>query len=793
MKYKGLLYYGALFGFLAWCIISFRADIAQIKLMPVLQAWDKVLLAVVLSLLNYLLRVIRWTAYLTRLGHSIKFSFSALTYFAGFAFTLSPGKVGEMVRGRYLQKAGVPLSNTAAAFFVERLLDLLAMMALATLAVAYSKYESLIWGAVVVIVLIMAVLALAPWASITLWMDGLHWWPPFLKKLSHSLLRTLISAKALLQPGILISGFLLGLLAWGCEGVGLMVIGEISPDIGMGVTAAIGIYSVAVIVGALSFLPGGLGGTEAVMVALLAAHGYAMPDAILLTLVCRLLTLWFAVVIGWIAVFKLQPKPNREVWLDNSQADAPAVPLCVDLDGTLIHSDLLLETLILLLKRNPLYGFLLPVWLRNGKAAMKAEIAKRVSLNPAALPYNQHFLDWLRGQQQAGRQLWLCTASNHRLAEAVAGHVQIFTGVLASSDTLNLSGSAKAARLVAQFGEKAFDYCGNARVDLAIWRVNRCAVAVNCQAKLLEKVKKVSEVAGIFPKPAGLWRPMLKALRPHQWAKNVLIFVPLAAAHRLGNFESIQQAVMAFLAFGFCASSVYLLNDMLDLEVDREHPRKRRRPFASGTLSLAYGLVLIPALLLITLLLAINLPMMFGVVLAGYYLLTIAYSFGLKRIVLIDTVTLAGLYTVRIIAGATAINVPLSFWLLLFSVFLFFSLALVKRYAELDAMQRHGKLKAAGRGYRIQDLPVLHSMGSASGYLCVLVLALYINSPEIEALYHHPKVIWCLCVLLLYWISRVWLKTHRGEMHDDPVIFALKDKASLLLVALAGLVVALAV
>ncbi|WP_246535088.1 UbiA family prenyltransferase [Methylomonas paludis] len=793
MKYKGLWYYAVLLVFLGWCVISFRADIAQIKLLPVVQAWDKVLLALALSLLNYLLRVMRWTAYLQRLGHGLTFRFSALTYLAGFAFTLSPGKVGEMVRGRYLQKSGVPLTSTAAAFFVERLLDLLAMIALATLAVAYSSYQSLIWGAVAVIIVIMALLTIAPWSAIMQRLEAQSWLPVFFRRIIHTVLCTLLSARALLQPGILLKGFVLGLIAWACEGVGLMVLGNIPPEVGMDVSAAVGIYSIAVIVGALSFLPGGLGGTEALMVALLAAHGYTMPDAILLTLVCRLLTLWFAVLIGWIAVFMLRPQPDRRIKVPDDQPETLSIPLCVDLDGTLIHSDLLLETLVLLLKRNPLYVFLVPVWLLKGKAAMKAQIAARVSLNPAALPYNKALLGWLHSQRQAGRQLWLCTASNQRLADAVAAHLQIFNGVLASTDQLNLSGRKKAAKLVQQFGTKAFDYCGNAHIDLAIWAESRAAITVNAGAKLQQQAEKIAEIAGIFPKSNGLLRPILKAMRLHQWAKNVLIFVPLAAAHKLSDFISVQQTLMAFLAFGFCASSVYLLNDMLDLEVDREHPRKCRRPFASGSLSLAYGLVLIPLLLLATLLLALNLPGKFCLVLAGYYLLTIAYSFGLKRIVLIDTITLAGLYTVRIIAGATAIAVPLSFWLLLFSVFLFFSLALVKRYAELDAMQRQGKLKAAGRGYRIQDLPMLHSMGSSSGYLCVLVLALYINSPDIQALYHHPQVIWCLCVLLLYWISRIWLKTHRGEMHDDPVIFALKDKASLLVGALAALVAVLAV
>ena len=469
--------------------------------------------------------------------------------------------------------------------------------------------------------------------------------------------------------------------------------------------------------------------------------------------------------------------------------DVPLLPLCVDLEGTLIYSDLLLETLLSLLKRNPFYFILLPLWLLNGKAALKAEIAKRINFNAAILPYNHVFLAWLQSQRNAGRELWLCTSSNYRLAYPVAEHLKIFSGVFASTDDINLSGRTKARQLVDKFGEECFDYCGNHRVDLAVWQHSQGAVGVNCSNRLTNEAGSLVEIRAVFPKTSGILKPILKALRPHQWAKNVLVFVPLAAAHKINDGACVEQALFAFLAFGLCASSVYLLNDMLDLEVDRQHPRKCKRPFASGNLSLIVGFTLIPLLLLSAIVFAVSLPSMFLIVLGGYYALTVAYSFGLKRIVLVDTLTLAGLYTARVVAGAMAIDVPLSFWLLLFSVFLFLSLALVKRYAELDNMQRQGKLKAAGRGYHIKDLPILHGFGIASGYLSVLVLALYINSAAVESLYRHPKVIWFLCVLLLFWISRVWLKAYCGTMYDDPVVFAMKDKTSLVVGVFACLVV----
>jgi 4-hydroxybenzoate polyprenyltransferase/phosphoserine phosphatase len=471
----------------------------------------------------------------------------------------------------------------------------------------------------------------------------------------------------------------------------------------------------------------------------------------------------------------------------------PMQPLCVDLDGTLIHSDLLLETVLLLLKANPLYALQIPFWLLRGKAAFKAEIVTRVRLNPTRLPYNKDFLNWLYEEKESGRKLWLCTASNYRLAQQVADHLQIFQGVVASSDNSNLSGSAKAKRLVEKFGVKGFDYCGNCRVDLAIWQVSHGVIMVNSNDRLLKKAEYISEIRKTFPRKIGLIRPVLGALRLHHWIKNLLVFVPLAAAHQVSNTVLLLHAVTACLAFGLCASSVYLLNDMLDVADDRRHPLKRDRAFAAGELSLIFGLTLALMLLMAAALLALSLPDIFLLTLSGYYIVALAYSFGLKGVVLIDTIILAGLYTIRIVAGAVAIDVHLSFWLLLFSVFIFFSLALVKRYTELRTMKRHGEIKALGRGYHVNDLSLLQTFGTASGYLGVLVLALYINSPAVEPLYRRPQVIWLLCVLVLYWISRVWIKAHRGEMHDDPIVFAFKDRTSWIIGILAVITLIVAV
>jgi 4-hydroxybenzoate polyprenyltransferase len=420
-------------------------------------------------------------------------------------------------------------------------------------------------------------------------------------------------------------------------------------------------------------------------------------------------------------------------------AQALAPPLCVDLDGALIRSDVLLESLLVLLKRNPLYLFLAVGWLlRGGKDRLQAELATRVELNAAALPYDKDLLAWLQNERNAGRELWLCSTANMGIAAKVAQHLGLFDHV-----------------------------------------VQRNGIEISALP--------------VFVTGVSRYRAILRALRPHQWAKNVLVLVPLLTAHRLGDWHALVAGLAAVVAFCLCASSVYLLNDMLDLEADRGHPRKSKRPFASGDLSLATGLVLAPALLAVAALIAAFLPGKFQLFLAAYYVLTFGYSVKLKRMLLVDAVALAGLYTLRIMAGAGAVMVPLSFWLLLFSVFLFLSLAFVKRYAELDALRRQQRLAALGRGYRVEDLAVLQSFGTAAGYLSVLVLALYINSPEIAPLYHRPKAIWMLCVLMLYWISRVWMTAHRGGMHDDPVVYALRDRVSLGIGLLAAITVAVAI
>ena len=468
-----------------------------------------------------------------------------------------------------------------------------------------------------------------------------------------------------------------------------------------------------------------------------------------------------------------------------------ALPLCVDCDGTLIRTDLLHEALFRLLKEAPLFTLLVPFWLLRGKAYLKQNLAKHVHIDAAALPYHEDFLAYLQQQKKAGRQLVLATASARPYAEAVARHVGLFDAVYATENGINLSSHHKAARLEQLFGVRGFVYAGNAKPDLQVWQRAAGAILVDTPKSVKQAAQALCSIEQEFTSHRP-WSTYLKAMRLHQWLKNLLIFVPLITAHRFVEIDLLAQASLAFLAFGLCASSVYLLNDLLDLSADRAHPRKRKRPFASGDLSLQRGVVLIPLLLLGAMAIAAWLPIEFALVLGAYYLTTLAYSLWLKNRVMVDVILLAALYTFRIIAGAAATGIEPSFWLLAFSMFLFLSLAMVKRYAELHAVLQQNKTTAAGRGYHVNDLPLLASMGSASGYLSILVMALFVNSEDVHKLYAQSTLLWLVLPLLLFWVSRIWMKTHRGEMHDDPVVFAARDRTSLIVAGLSALVFAAA-
>lgn len=457
------------------------------------------------------------------------------------------------------------------------------------------------------------------------------------------------------------------------------------------------------------------------------------------------------------------------------------VPLVVDLDGTLIYGDMLHESCISAVRSKPHTLLAIPFWLARGKAYLKARVAQLATFDPAHLPYNSEVLEFIRSQKNAGRKLILCTASDQEIAKKIANHLGIFDSVLAS-DGINLAGRNKASTLLSQFGKRGFDYIGNSRADLAVWENARTVYVANASNKVVNAVKQNMQVAHTFARLPARLTDYLRAIRVHQWLKNLLIFIPMLAAHQLENIQLWTEALLGFFAFSLCASAVYLLNDISDIEGDRQHPRKRLRPFASGLIGIDKGFMLALLLLIAGLTFGCLVSTIFLACLLVYLALTTAYTFGLKQLPLLDCILLAGLYTLRIIAGGVAVDIPVSFWLLAFSVFIFLSLAFVKRYAELDAQSLHGVLALKGRGYRVQDMPLVESLGLVSGFMAVLVLALYLNSDTVVSLYGAPQIIWCAVPIMLLWVSYVWLKTHRGEMHDDPIIFAIEDPVSLLIV-----------
>lgn len=467
------------------------------------------------------------------------------------------------------------------------------------------------------------------------------------------------------------------------------------------------------------------------------------------------------------------------------RSDEP--PLFVDLDGTLIKTDVLLESLLVMIRAQPWMVFLLPFWLLRGRAHLKAEIARRADLSADGLIYDERVIARLRDEHGRGRHLVLATASNHKYAEAVAAHVGVFGHVIASTPTANLKGKHKVDAILAYTRGEPFDYAGNEAADLPIWEKARRSICVDTPPAVVRVVRGYKgEIEELPRERKAKLKVLVKAVRAHQWLKNALVFVPIAAAHRIRDVDADLRVVAAFAAFSLCASSVYILNDLTDLRSDRLHPRKRRRPFAAGDLDLRTGLLMIPLLLGTSVAIALAfLPPLFLAVLGTYYACSMTYNFAAKERVVWDVIVLAGLYVLRVIAGAAAVPVELSFWLLAFSMFIFLSLALAKRYSEMFTMHKAGRSAAAGRGYHTDDMPVIQSMGVAAGYMAVLVMALYINSPENHALYHRPKALWGICPLLLFWMSRVWLKTHRGEMHDDPVVFAVRDPTSLMIGAMA--------
>ncbi len=458
-------------------------------------------------------------------------------------------------------------------------------------------------------------------------------------------------------------------------------------------------------------------------------------------------------------------------------------PLIVDLDGTLTPIDTLHEAAVRYFVSAPLRA---PVdllrWLRFGKAQLKARLEECAPLDPARLPFTQSVLDLITQYRALGRQVVLCTASDTGTAERIAAHLGCFDLVMASDGTLNLAGSNKAAALVEAYGHGGFDYVGNSSADLPVWEAAGQAYVASNDSGLVAKATSRGNVAEVLEVPRATGHDWIRQLRLHQWVKNALLFVPLIAAQKYGDPALLMRLVVAFVSFGIIASSTYLMNDLFDLEADRAHVSKRSRPLAAGLIPTLTGVSLVPLGLVAGLLIALVVSRTFMLVAAIYIVTTMLYSFHLKRLVLIDCICLAGLFTLRVVAGSVVIAAALSQWLFLFSIFLFLSLAFLKRYVELR--EKKGRQAIAGRGYITRDLPLVLALGVGAGYAATVVLSLYLFSPEALAIYGNPYAIMIAVPVLCYWLSYMWMVASRGDMHHDPVLYALRDRHSLGTVAM---------
>ncbi|MGH9666447.1 MAG: UbiA family prenyltransferase [Bryobacteraceae bacterium] len=456
-----------------------------------------------------------------------------------------------------------------------------------------------------------------------------------------------------------------------------------------------------------------------------------------------------------------------------------STPLCVDLDGTLLQSDTLWESVVLLLKRNPLYLFFLPVWSLRGKARLKREVSVRTMLRVDLLPFCQPFVEYLQCQKTGGRRVFLATGADENIARQVADLLNLFDGVVGSDGKRNFTGKRKLDAIREMVGGERFLYAGNSRADFEVWRGSDGAVVVNaprsCAGRLRSQgVRVIAEFSGA----RHSWKVWLSALRVHQWSKNALVFVPILLSHRVFDGAMVARSVAAFLAFSLCASALYIVNDLLDLDADRLHPAKRARPFASGLLPLRSGVLAAAVLLGLVASAAVFLPIGAAVILCAYVALTLSYSLYFKRLIMADVVLLAGFYAIRVLFGGAVTGIVVSEWTVAFAMFLFLSLALVKRLVELRLHSPSADQPARGRAYLAVDLPQIGSLASGSACAATFVLALYVNSPDVRALYSHPNFLWTACPLIFYWLSRLLVLANRGAVHDDPVVFMFKDRAS---------------
>jgi len=455
-------------------------------------------------------------------------------------------------------------------------------------------------------------------------------------------------------------------------------------------------------------------------------------------------------------------------------------PLIVDLDGTLIKSDILFDSFVVLIK-NPILIFKAIFYLLKGKSYLKDFLSQRYDINPKLLPYNEKVVDFLR-TESSERSIILCSASHSRYTSIIADHFGFFHSHYGTTPDFNLSGKNKAKFLVDMFGAKKFEYIGNSFTDLPIWEQADKAYVVTGSKRLVSKVKLINDNFLVLKTAKTPIKSFFKMIRVHQWLKNVLIFIPLFTSIIDPSFSAFILTLIGFFSFSFCASSVYILNDILDINNDRTHPRKKFRSLASGDISTPAGFLCSCFLLITSLSLGLFfLNSQFLLVLSLYFIITLFYTYSFKSIILLDCFTLALLYVVRIVSGVEILNLDLTYWLLLFSFFLFLSLSFLKRYSELKVIESLGEKNISGRAYILSDIDFIEIVGLCSGFLAILLFSLYINTSKALGIYGDPVYLLPCVLILSFWLLWVWFNGNRGMMHDDPVIFAVKDRISLFL------------
>ncbi|HWD90894.1 MAG TPA: UbiA family prenyltransferase [Verrucomicrobiae bacterium] len=459
--------------------------------------------------------------------------------------------------------------------------------------------------------------------------------------------------------------------------------------------------------------------------------------------------------------------------------EASKPPLFVDLDGTLIKSDTLVESVLLLARKSPAQLLLVPLALAKGKAHLKTWMADRVRPTAALLPYRKEFLDYLKAEHQAGRELILISAADQRIVDEVSAHLGIFRAAYGSSRDNNLKGQNKVTLINSLCKGAPFDYAGNERADLKIWKHANSAVVVSRSKSLLEAAKANAHDAVSFRDGGVALKPLVELMRPHQWLKNLLVFAPFLLAHKKVDALSVERLLSVFFCLSFAASAVYVANDLYDIESDRRHERKRNRPVASGNASVISASFLSLTLVVLSLALsAVTLPPVIFFLLIAYLVLNLAYSFVFKNKLLLDILVLAGFYTLRIFAGSIASEVPISRWFLAFSSFFFLGLACLKRFVEIKKM-KFQSLESVGRDYCADDLEVIQSAGMISGMMSVLVFFLYLAESQVaDTLYSSSQLLWLIGPMIIYWTVRAWIFARRGKMHDDPVWFAITDRVT---------------